>query len=506
MVPPLAVLGCDSETPLVADKSTHQKDLGLISDTFEYTTEQVERYVIDPELSRAIAWKYDKRILPAIFFMYLFASLDRGNLGNAKTGTLEKDLHMKGNQYNNVITITTAAYSAFCIFGGLLTRRFGPTRMLPLYMLCCGSMSVLNAAARNYNDIMVIRFFLGMFEGLFASSVIVYLASIYTRGELGKRMAIWYSASAVSGAFSGLLAYGVFQAHAALAGWKILLMIQGGMTIVAALLAAWMLPNGPQHAVFLSPLEKEVAVIRLLKDTSKHIDALFRCSEFFAPLHEWKFYVLAAFAVCYGTSSITANTFLPQIIQRFNLGTLKTNLYTVAPNIAATLFLWACAWASDRTRQRSFFLILSMSLSLVGYVILAALPISALGTAYFACFLISMGSFVPSPIFHSWHNNNEPSENGRAFRTGFYVLAGNSGGLVSANIFLDSDAPKYMHALIISASLQLVGMCLLLGIRTHMVLENRRRNREQGVKWTNRDVPTADLKEGPDSPGFRYFL
>ncbi|KAK7057904.1 MFS general substrate transporter, partial [Favolaschia claudopus] len=473
---------------------------------FEYTTEQVERYVIDPELSRAIAWKYDKRILPAIFFMckfHLFACVCHQYSRSSQTGTLEKDLHMKGNQYNNVITITTAAYSAFCIFGGLLTRRFGPTRMLPLYMLGCGSMSVLNAAARNYKDIMVIRFFLGMAEGLFMSSGVVYLASIYTRGELGKRMAIWYSASAVSGAFSGLLAYGVFHIHSALAGWKILLMIQGGMTIVAALLAAWVLPNGPQHAVFLTPLEKEVAVMRY---ASKHIDAPFSCSEFFAPLYEWKFYVLAAFGVCYGTSSITANTFLPQIIQRFNFGTVKTNLYTVAPNIAATLFLWACAWASDRARQRSFFVILSMSLSLVGYVVLAALPISALGAAYFACFLISMGSFVPSPLFHSWHNNNEPSENGRAFRAGFYVLTGNSGGLVSANIFLDSDAPKYMHALIISASLQLIGMCLVLGIRTHMVLENRRRNREQGVKWTNRDVPTADLKEGPDSPGFRYFL
>ncbi|KAJ6556540.1 major facilitator superfamily domain-containing protein [Mycena vulgaris] len=481
----------------------------LLSETFDYTQEEIDNYVIDPEISRIITRKYDQRIIPMVFFMYLFSALDRGNLSNAKTDTLEKDVGLTGNQYNSVLTTMTVMFASCAIVGGFLTRRFGPTRMLPLYMLGWGSMALINIAARNFGGIIVIRFFLGMFEGFFGPSVTIYLTSFYTRGELGKRMAAWYSSAAISGAFAGLLAYGVFHADAVLSGWKILFIIEGGMTIVVALIAmqvAVVLPNYPQQASFLTPLEKEVAVMRLLKDASKSVNAPFNYTEFFAPLREWKFYVFAVFAVCYGTASSTATTFMPQIIGRFNLGKVKTNLYTVAPYCAATLYLWANAWASDRLRQRSLFLVAAMTLTTIGCIILVALPITDIGPGYFACFLITMGAFVPTALFHSWHNNNDPSENGRAFRTGFLTFAANAGGLVSANIFLNSDAPKYTHALIISACLQVTGISIALGMRTYMALDNRRRNREQGVNWTTKDVPTADLAAGPQNPSFRHFL
>lgn len=478
----------------------------LLSTTFDYTSEEIENYVIDPEISRIITRKYDQRIIPMVFSMYLFSALDRGNLGNAKTDTLEKDLGLKGNQYNNILTTMIAMFASCAVVGGFLTRRFGPTRMLPLYMLGWGIMALINAAARNYGGILAIRFFLGMFEGFFGPSITIYLTSFYTRGELGKRMAAWYSSAAVSGAFAGLLAYGVFHADAVLAGWKILFIIEGGMTVLVALIAIAVLPNYPQTAAFLTPLEKEVGVMRLLKDASKSVNAPFSYTEFFAPLREWQFYVFTIFAVCYGTASSTATTFLPQIIGRFNLGKVKTNLYTVAPYCIATLYLLASAWASDRLRQRSIFLVGAMSLTTIGCIILVALPMKAIGPGYFACFLITMGAFVPTSLFHSWHNNNDPSENGRAFRTGFLTFAANSGGLVSANIFLNSDAPKYTHALIISACLQVTGISIALGMRTYMALDNRRRNREQGVNWTTKDVPTADLSDGPKNPSFRHFL
>lgn len=38
-----------------------------------------------------------------------------------------------------------------------------------------------------------------------------------------------------------------------------------------------------------------------------------------------------------------------------------------------------------------------------------------------------------------------------------------------------------------------------------MVLDNRRRNREQGVTWTSKDVPTAALSNGPSDPQYRWF-
>jgi hypothetical protein len=42
--------------------------------------------------------------------MYLFNALDKGNLGNAKTDGLEKDLHFKTNQYNIILSVFYVPY------------------------------------------------------------------------------------------------------------------------------------------------------------------------------------------------------------------------------------------------------------------------------------------------------------------------------------------------------------------------------------------------------------
>jgi len=45
---------------------------------------------------------------------------------------------------------------------------------------------------------------------------------------MGKRMAIYYSSTALSGAFSGLLAYAVFRIKSEhIKGWQILFIIEG---------------------------------------------------------------------------------------------------------------------------------------------------------------------------------------------------------------------------------------------------------------------------------------
>ncbi|TFK49309.1 MFS general substrate transporter [Heliocybe sulcata] len=420
---------------------------------YDYTPEEVEAYELDPEMSKTVSRAYDRRIMPVVFFMYLFSALDRGNLGNAKTDTLEQDLHLVGNQYNTVLTVLSLMFATMAVCGGYVTKRFGPPRMLPIYMLGWGCMAMINAAVKDYGGIVAVRFFLGSFEGFFGPSVPIYLSSFYTRGELAKRLAIWYSSTAISGAFAGLLSYGIFHIKSSMSGWRILFLLEGGLTLMVAVIAFFVLPAYPQHVKFLTPKQKEAAVLTSsVEDASKRVDAPFNAREFFAPVKEWKFYVLVVFALCYGTASSTATTFLPQLIGRFGFSKVKTNLYTVAPNVVAALYLYLLAFLSDKVRQRTPFLALALCTTMIGCILLAALPLSATGPGYFACFLIQCGAFVPTSLFHSWHNNNDPSENGRAFRTGFLTFSANAGSLISSNIFLDSWAPKYTKALIISAS------------------------------------------------------
>jgi hypothetical protein len=55
--------------------------------------------------------KVDFRLLTFLALMYLLNFLDRSNLAQARLGTLEKDLNMKGDDFNLATSILFVVYS-----------------------------------------------------------------------------------------------------------------------------------------------------------------------------------------------------------------------------------------------------------------------------------------------------------------------------------------------------------------------------------------------------------
>lgn len=131
----------------------------------------------------------------------LFNALDKGNLGNAKTAGLTDDLGFTGNQYNIIVSIFFVPYVLFAPPFAMLGKKYGPHRALPVMMFVFGSMTLFMAAARNFSGVFALRWFLGMAEGAFFPMVIYYLTTFYRRGELARRLALFYAASNIANAF-----------------------------------------------------------------------------------------------------------------------------------------------------------------------------------------------------------------------------------------------------------------------------------------------------------------
>jgi MFS family permease len=141
---------------------------------------------LDPKAERSLVWKFDLRILPVLAIMYLFNSLDKSNLGNAKTAGLEKDLHLKDDQYNLILSIFFIPYVLTAPFLGILGKKYGPNRILPIMMFSFGSFTLLVAAVKNFAGLMTLRWFLGMSESAFFPLVIYYQTTYSHRAESWK--------------------------------------------------------------------------------------------------------------------------------------------------------------------------------------------------------------------------------------------------------------------------------------------------------------------------------
>lgn len=128
----------------------------------------------------------------------------------------------------------------------------------------------------NFGGLFALRWFLGMFESAFFPLVIYYQTTFYRRGELARRLAIFYAASNIANAFSGLLSYGVFRIeNTSLASWRYLFIIEGSVTILFACFAYWYLPYSAATAKFLTEDEKKLAFLRMQMDSSSVVDEKF---------------------------------------------------------------------------------------------------------------------------------------------------------------------------------------------------------------------------------------
>lgn len=108
---------------------------------------------------------------------------------------MSTDLGFKDGQYNLIVSIFFVPYVVAAPFVAFVGKRFGPAVILPILMFTFGSMTLLMAAVQNFGGVLALRWILGMSESGFFPLVIYYLTTFYRRGELARRLAIFYAAS-----------------------------------------------------------------------------------------------------------------------------------------------------------------------------------------------------------------------------------------------------------------------------------------------------------------------
>lgn len=278
------------------------------------------------------------------------------------------------------------------------------------------------------------------------------------------------------------------------------------MTVIVALVAYMWLPATPQTAWFLNEAERKVAERRTLRDLSSAGSHDFNIKAMFKEWNNWKMILWCIISFTYPVAFATTSNFLPQIVQRLGYSVIKTNLWTVAPNAVGFVVLLCITWSSDYFRERTFHIVISLCISLVGLIILATIDVLKNKTvAYFACFMLASGAYIPSCLVHSWHNNNNLNENARAATTGLLVGLGNLGGILTAATFRTQYAPKYIPTLIVTAACNVTCIFFTLALGIWMKLENRKRNKQQGVNIRAEDIRTDQLADGEKSEMWRYF-
>ncbi|EDN03450.1 conserved hypothetical protein [Histoplasma mississippiense (nom. inval.)] len=357
-------------------------------------------------LDRKLLLKLDFLLVPMMGMLYLLSFLDRANIGNARVAGLQKDLGISDLHYQTAITVTYVPYIVTELPSNLLIKKIGPRILLPALCVCWGIVTTLQSQVNNYSGLIAARFFLGMLEGGLFPGIVLYLSSFYRRHELQMRVGLFFSAAALSGAFSGLLAAAIqnMEGLRGLRGWQWIFLLEGLFTVLFGIFSFLMLPNDPSQVFLFSPEEVEQCTRRLAQDTNLPDNETVTLNRVLSTFKDPHILNLCAVLFCSGINLYGLSYFTPSIVQALGYSPTKTQLLTVPPFACAFVATMIAAYFADRYKQRGIASICTSTIALVGAEL--GLKGRSIASRYASIFLLVTGIYATAPSFISWMTNN----------------------------------------------------------------------------------------------------
>ncbi|KAI1088344.1 MFS general substrate transporter [Rostrohypoxylon terebratum] len=466
----------------------------------DVAVEENESFESDATAEKRLVRKTDLLMMPGLALAYFTHTLDRANLGNAKTDGFEKDLGLVGNQFSLLLVLFYIPYGLFNIPWSILAKKYNSARIIPLAILSWGACTMGSAAAKNFSGIMAARIIMGAIEAAWYKidkpCEVYYLSLFYTRKEIAFRVSWIGQMGFIAGAVSGLISWSVFQWQGGLKGWQYLFLIEGSITVVVATYLYIFAPRSPEKSRYYTEKEVKLAKYRLEQD-SQDQDKEFRWDDAKKQLKHWPTWVFAFMALMYGVGVASSSNFLPTMIKRLTNKTTTANLYTVGPNLVASVFQVTICWLSDRHQQRATYACGTIIISLIAWILLGTLDlVRQPQVGYFLTYLITFSTFIPSNLVPVWIASNTPTTTGRAVSLGMNYMAMNLAGIVSSLIYRDQDAPVYRPALITVGCTQGVFFITALAMRQYYARLNK--------KLDSGEIPHAPGMEV--RPQYRYAV
>ncbi|KAH8167521.1 hypothetical protein CIB48_g687 [Xylaria polymorpha] len=432
--------------------------------------------------------KLDRQLVPMITILYLLCFLDRINIGNARIQGMTEDLNLIGYRFNIATSIFYVIYLLVEVPSNILLKRVGPRWYIPALVFGFGSVSIGTAFVKTYEQLIGVRVLLGVFEGGTFPGIAFFLSSFYKREELYFRIGIYVSAASIAGAFGGLLAAGFSQipewgvAGSKLHTWRNIFFFEGILTIIAASIAPFILPQTPETSKSLTTREKWIAAERLRLEHKAAANEKVQMRHIKRAVTNINNYVCAAGFFFINITVQGLSVFLPTILTEIGYKSLTAQYYSVPVYVAASLIAIAVGY---------------------GLVCFAGVPATISSTLLSTS--VPWAHFQGGPGFLSWGINNAAGPSVRAVSSGYIVSLGTAGGILAVWAYLPSDGPNFPMGHSINFAAQVVVLFLSTFGILYCLRENRIRARG------GRDDRLVGLTEeeqidlGYRHPDFRYI-
>lgn len=482
-------------------------------DTADIGGDQAAKYirddlVLDAASDRALRIKADKYICSFMCFIYAIQFMDKTATSAASVMGLIPDLGMEGKMYSWVGSSFYLGYLVFEFPMGFLLQRFPLAKTTGIIIASWGLVVACSGASQNYAGFITTRVLLGALEGAITPSFMVVTSQWYKKNEQFTRTLFWFGFNGVGTILGGAIGYGLLvNDHLAIAGWRLLFIILGLITILAGVIFFFHIPNNPSEAWFLNETERSLQVERI-RDNKQGYGTTkikwYQVKEAFFDLRTWIYF---AFPVVNNVPNGGITNFQSILLKQMGYDSehaLLLSMISGAVEVVgccATGVLAMYIW----NRFRMGWAIYGSAFTVMCLCLLAWCPTQQGQMA--GLFLYSYFTPLSYIGIISTISSNTAGRTKKTVASAMMLIGYCVGNLVGPQTFKPSEADSGYHtAKIAMAACSVVALFLQVLLLSLNYFANKRRDREnKKLPSTIVNAEFADLTDF-ENPEFRYEL
>ena len=355
------------------------------------------------------------RIIPIALLMYTISFINRTNISLALPA-ISRDLHLTGSEAGQLAGIFFWGYLLLQIPGGYLAQRWSAKWLIAIMLAAWGLCAVGCGLARNWQELALMRFLLGLAEGSVYPATLVLLSNWFPRSERARANGFWNLCLPMAVVFSSPLSGWLLDQW----NWRVMLVASGLVPFVWLVLWVIFVSDSPRKARWISPaerdyLERTLAAERQSAEVSRRGSSM-------ATLLQPQVLVMVGIYFCFIFGSIGMVFWLPTVLAKeaHSSNLIVSTLYIV-PFIVGAIAMVLNSLHSDKVRERR----VHAAIPLLGggiFLLAAVAASSAMPLlAYGLLCLAGVGLFGPLGPFWAMPSERLPKE-----------IAGPAIGLVNA--------------------------------------------------------------------------
>ena len=404
-----------------------------------------------------IVWKNDWYVTFWAFVMFTALDFDRGNIQQALSDDMLKDLKLTTNDYNLGSTINLVCFLAAELPSQLLSKWIGPDIWIPGQLVLWSIVSISQCTIKTRSGFLATRALIGALQGGFIPDVCLWMSYFYTSKEFPLRMSLFYIANPLTQVWSSLLAFALLKIHTDLLkeGWRWLFIVEGVFTLLIGLVLFFKMPASVVQTRtwyrkngWYTEREEKILVNKILRDDPSKGDMHNRepvgPKELIKSLLDydiWPIYVVR-FLTDIGSSPVSQ--YMTLTLRKLGFSTFRTNALTIPYNMISIIMLVIIGYLTEVFNQRA----LAMAITPL-WVFSCVIPLrfwpgaqkDVWGT--YALLTVLLGHASLASITITWCSANSNSVRARAVSAALVNMFSQAAGICSSNIYRKDDAPLY---------------------------------------------------------------